>query len=126
MPFGLRELRRWRFEWAMMSRRLGYRPNLLRPRTFNEKVARRKLSEAPALWSQLADKVAVREIVRDLIGPHVLVPQLQVCDRSDALFLESLPARFVMKASHGAGWNWIVNGSKPRPSEDAIRKRAAE
>ena len=126
MPFRLRELRRWRFEWVMMARKLGYYPNLLRPTTFNEKVARRKLSESPPLWSQPADKVAVRAIVKELIGEQYLIRRLLVADVAEDIVLDDLPDRFMLKASHGSGWVWPVRASGSRPSQDAIRRRCAQ
>jgi hypothetical protein len=55
---------------ATMRSQCGYVSNIFLPRSFNEKVIKRKLSPAPALWSVLADKVRVREYVSSVVGPR--------------------------------------------------------
>ena len=50
----------------------GSSPHLLRPRTFNEKLQRAKLFNRNARYTRFADKIAVREYVRERVGAEVL------------------------------------------------------
>ncbi len=50
----------------------GKYPRLLRARTLNEKMQRSKLVSRKARYTCFADKVAVREYVRERVGPDVL------------------------------------------------------
>jgi len=111
-----------RGETLAMYDSLGYLPNLLWPRSFSEKVVRRKLRRHPALWSDYSDKVKVRDHVIQRVGKDCLTDLYLVTDNPDEIRLASLPPRFVVKANHGSGWNLIVNGSAAI-SEAALRSQ---
>lgn len=88
---------------------LGYWPNLLWPRTFNEKLVRRYLLATPEpLWSVVADKVRVRDYVARLAGPEILNEVYLVTDDPREIRLADLPDAFVVKANHGSGFNVLV------------------
>jgi hypothetical protein len=116
-----RLLGRERFERVMFEHRVGYRPNLDAPRTFNEKLSWRKLyadlPEAPLL----ADKLAVRERVRKLVGGEYLTELLQVAERTADVDFEALPESFVAKATHGSGFNVFV-AERSRTDLAALRR----
>src|SRR5262245_47363390 len=86
---------------------LRYLPNLIRPRTLNEKLLRRKLHPFPPEWAIWADKVAVRELVRDRVGARYLNEVYFTTSEPAAIPFEALPPDFVVKANHGSGWNLI-------------------
>jgi len=109
-----------RGETLAMRDALGYFPNLLRPRSFSEKVVSRKLTPAPRVWSEYSDKIVVRDHVARLVGPNYLTDLHLVTDDPDAIRLDSLPQRFVVKANHGSGWNRVVDG-RDVVSEDVVR-----
>jgi hypothetical protein len=50
----------------------GFPPRLLRPRTFNEKLQSSKILARRSHHTRFADKLAVRDFVRERIGPEVL------------------------------------------------------
>ena len=54
-----------------------------------------------------ADKWAVREYVKARTGEKYLVPCIGVYDDVDKIPFEKLPNQFVLKATHGSGWNII-------------------
>jgi hypothetical protein len=86
----------------------GFPPRLLRPRTFNEKLQRYKIFFRRARQTRFADKLAVRDFVRERIGPEVLTQLFWTgLDLEDAR-RQHLPNRFVLKANHGSGWSVIV------------------
>ena len=69
----------------------GYWPNLDEPCTIQEKVLWRRLYEDMSEAVKLADKVAVREYVRDVVGEQYLVPAVAIADSADELDFEALP-----------------------------------
>lgn len=82
--------------------------NLDNPKTFNEKINWMKLKYKNELATICADKYEVRGylekkgykwLLNDLIGVYESVSDLDV---------DKLPDRFVLKATHGSGWNLIV------------------
>lgn len=93
----------------MMRDALGYEPNLRRPRTFNERMARKILHDRNPLIPQTLDKIAVRDWVAGRIGTETLVPLLGVWDCAADIPWEALPARFVLKTNHGSGYNILVS-----------------
>lgn len=78
------------------------------PRTYNEKIQWMKINDHDPRKVMLADKVAVRDYVKQTIGEEYLIPLIGVYETVDAIDFDSLPNRFVLKASHGSGWNAIV------------------
>ena len=111
-------------ETLRMFDSLGYFPNLLWPRSFSEKVVRRKL-HAPAMWSEFADKVRVRDYVASRIGEGYLNPLHLVTTTPEEIDIASLPDRFVVKANHGSGWNLMVT-DKGAITESSIRARCGK
>ena len=97
-------------------------PNLSAPRTFNEKIQWLKLHFRDPLLKQCADKWTVRDFVRHHAGAGVLIPALGNWNSPDDIDFLTLPDRFVLKASHGSGWNIIVR-DKATMDVDAVRRR---
>jgi FkbM family methyltransferase len=94
-------------EWLRRAYRVrfGTDPNFDRPRTFNEKIQAYKLRYRLPLLSTLADKCAVRAYVQARVGGDHLIPSLGCYDSFADIPVASLPRRFVLKATHGSGWN---------------------
>jgi teichuronopeptide biosynthesis TupA-like protein len=84
-------------------------PNLIRPRTFNEKVLHRILFDRSAWMPMVADKYRVRDYVRERVGPHILPELYWVTDDPGTIPFATLPDRFVVKPTHGSGWVEIVH-----------------
>ena len=78
------------------------------PRTMTEKIHWLKLYDSTPLKGRLADKFLVREWIADTVGEEYLVPLLGVWDSPDEIDFASLPTSFVLKATHGSGWNILV------------------
>ena len=83
-------------------------PNLLRPKTFNEKVLHRIVFCRASWMAMAADKYRVRDHVREQVGEHVLPTLFHVTTDPDTIPFEALPDRFVVKPTHGSGWVEIV------------------
>jgi hypothetical protein len=73
---------------------------------------------------QCADKFGVREYVERAVGECYLVPLLGVYDAADSIDFSILPQRFVIKATHGSGWNIFVP-DKSKADLRRIRRRAS-
>lgn len=83
--------------------------NLERPETFNEKLQWLKLRHRPAGLPALVDKLAVRRFVEARVGPDVLNTLYASADSLHDIPLESLPDAFIIKCTHGSGWNIVVS-----------------
>lgn len=79
------------------------------PRTFNEKVEYKMAWDRNPMLRVFADKVASREYVSRVVGPHVLATHHAVVDDPRDLDLEGLPSRYVVKPSHASGAVIIVH-----------------
>jgi len=75
------------------------------PETWSEKIQWLNLHYREPLMALCADKFLVRDHVRDRGLGDNLVPLLGVYDRLEEIDYGDLPARFVLKATHGSGWN---------------------
>lgn len=91
------------------------------PRTYTELVHRSKLNWRDPLRARTADKVAVREYVRERIGAEYLIPLITVLERPEDLDLPKLPNAFILKAAHGSGMNLVVR-DKSEASEAQLRE----
>lgn len=89
-------------------------PNLDRPKTFSDKVQWRKLYDRRSIFTTLADKLAVKEYVKSMCA-EVFVPKLIWSGESLMdLNVQCLPNKYVIKANHASGTNYIVkNGEHP-------------
>lgn len=90
------------------EKRMGYRLCLADPRTFSEKMQWLKVHGRLERFAPWTDKERVRNYVRDCVGETYLVPLLGVYGRTKDIPLQALPDRFVIKATHGCGWNELV------------------
>jgi hypothetical protein len=105
-------------------RHVGRIPNLVSPQTFNEFILHRCLHPQPH-WSRLADKLAVREFVKERIGEEYLVPLIAVPDVFTQAVFDSLPNAFVMKTNHGCAYVKIVE-DKRRTSFEELNRLAQQ
>jgi TupA-like ATPgrasp len=100
----------------------GRYPNLMRPRTFNEWIARRKALDRRPILTCFADKYAVREFVSKRVGSHILTELYCVTRDVAEIPFDSLPNRFVVKPTHGSGWVTVVR-DKSQLDRDALLKQ---
>ena len=110
------------YERIQFRRHLGYLPNLQKPRTFNEKVAVRKLIEEMPSAPVLSDKIAVRHHVANAVGDKYLNEVFQIADQADEIDFDQLPDQFVAKVNHGSHMNAIVS-DKSQVNREAIRDK---
>ena len=91
----------------------GYTPNLLAPITFNEKLFHKMIFDRRPVLTVFTDKIAVREHVENRLGgTGHLTKVFRVFEKPEELCDFTFPERFVLKANHGSGWNYIHAGRK--------------
>ncbi len=86
----------------------GQKLNLKHPKTLNEKIQWLKIFDNRQPKSELADKVLVRDWVREKIGDEYLKPVLWIGDKFDDIPFDSLPISFVVKCNHGCKWQFTI------------------
>lgn len=88
---------------------LGYWPDLKHPRSFNEKIQHRKLFAPHPLSTLVADKWAVREFVASQCGLASILNEIYfVGSDPEKIPFDDFPDKFVIKATHGSGWNIFI------------------
>lgn len=111
---------------AMHRHKLGRWPNLVRPRTFNEKVLYKCLHDHRDLLVRTADKLAVRDYVKATVGADYLTVLIDATDDPSDLDFARLPQAFVAKANHASGPEWYrIITDKDRGDLADLREAAA-
>ena len=84
----------------------GYKLNLKNPTTYNEKLQWIKLYYRNPLLTKLVDKYTVREYVGER-APEILTKLFWEGFNVKEIPWETLPDQFVIKVTHGSGFNII-------------------
>ena len=90
----------------------GYWPDFTHPRYYSEKIQARKYhAKKNSLFTPYADKLRVRDYVKDTIGEEYLIPLLYT---GSQLPSESLmpSGNFIIKATHDSGTTQIIHNGK--------------
>ncbi len=97
-------------------------PNLINPKTFNEKLQWLKLHDIHPEYAQMVDKIESKKYVAKRIGEEFVIPTLGVWEKFDDIVFEDLPNKFVLKTSHDSG-SIIVVGDKSKMDFVAAKKK---
>jgi len=89
------------------KKRLNREVNLNNPKKYNDKLQWLKLYWDDPLAEAAADKYKVRELVTNRVGSQYLNKLLGVYESVDEIDLDVLPNKFVLKGTHGSGFNII-------------------
>lgn len=81
--------------------------NLNNPQSFNEKLNWLKLYYHNPRLTILADKYAVKEVVKDMIGEEYVVPNYGVWESFEQIDFSKLPNQFVLKGTHDSGGAFV-------------------
>lgn len=92
----------------LFERRTGEILDYEHPVTFNQKIQWSKAYNAEREYGELADKFLVRAYVSSKIGTEYLTKLYGVWDSVKDVDFAILPEQFVIKATHGCGWNIVV------------------
>ena len=89
------------------KKRLGREVEFEDPVDFSDKLQWLKLNWYDPLATTASDKYGVRKMVADQIGNQYLNDLLGVYESVDEIELDKLPTSFVLKGTHGSGFNLI-------------------
>jgi hypothetical protein len=102
--------------------RHGHYPNLLRPRSFNEKILWRMLFDRRQILTIFAGELESRDYVQArLQGDAALIPLVGVAGTAGDIHRMALPAAFAVKANHGSGMVQLHRGPG-LPDRSAIER----
>lgn len=86
--------------------------DLNNPLLYSDKLQWLKLYWRDSVAEVCADKFAVRKYVEDKIGENYLNEIYDVYDSVNEINLDKLPNKFVLKATHGSGYNVVCVNKK--------------
>lgn len=109
----------------ILEQELHYHPDLVNPRTFNEKINWLKLHYHDPLITKCCDKYAVKDYVTGVIGEGYAVPTIAAWKRPEDIDLSALPDKFVLKVNWSSGYNIIVPDKKAFDPNKALKKLTA-
>jgi hypothetical protein len=83
---------------------MGYELNIKNPQTFNEKIQWIKFNIRIDLYTLCADKLAVRDYIKEQIGEEYLIPLIFHTNNPEELTLDKLPDYpVIIKTNHASG-----------------------
>ena len=80
--------------------------------TFSDKIFLRKVVDRNPLLPLLADKVNVKGYVAQRIGRECVIPTIWSGRQLSESVLRTIEYPFVLKASHGSGWNIFIRNEQ--------------
>lgn len=100
-------------------------PDLKNPKTFNEKLTWLKLYDHNPIYTTMVDKYEAKKYVADVIGEEYIIPTYGIWDRAEDIDFDSLPDKFVLKATHDSGRVIICKDKSKLDRENAIKEMRA-
>jgi hypothetical protein len=100
----------------------GRNPDFKKPVTFNEKLLWLMLYWRHPLKTQCADKYTLRSYVNQNGWGHILPELLGVYENSSEINFDVLPEKFVLKCSHGSGFNIVCRNKATFDTKEATSK----
>ena len=104
----------------MYLRAFGRLPNLKHPKTFNEKIAWRKLHQHDPQFTLYADKIAVKAEIAKLIGVQHVIETLWVGKNPQDIPWDSLQPPYVIKVSHSCGRHVFVRKTQDIKRDETV------
>ena len=106
----------------LYKKKLGKVTDFFNPKDINEKIQWLSFYTDTSLWTNLADKYAVRKYVADHVGEDILVPLIGKWDRAEDIDFDSLPNKFVIKPNNGS-YDTIIVKDKSKANFEEIRHK---
>ncbi|MEK4751965.1 ATP-grasp fold amidoligase family protein [Priestia sp. FSL R5-0597] len=94
------------------KKRLNRDLELNNPTKFNDKLQWLKLNWNNSLATQCADKYMVRQFVKERIGSKYLNEIYGIFENVEEINVDNLPKSFVLKGTHGSGFNLICKNKE--------------
>ena len=104
------------------KKRLGRELNLNNPVKYNDKLQWLKLNWYDPIATKCADKYEVREIIKEKIGEKYLNELIAVYESVDEIDINKLPDKFVLKGTHGSGFNIICEDKSKMNWDEEFKK----
>lgn len=82
--------------------------NLTTPQNFTEKIQWLKLYDRRPEYTQMVDKLTVKDYVAKKIGNEYIIPTIGVWDKVSDIDFDTLPDQFVLKTTNGGGSGGVV------------------
>jgi hypothetical protein len=99
-------------------------PRLDNPVTFNEKIQHRKLFDRDPRLTEFSDKILAKERVAAVLGPEWIIPTIWSGTALPPRPERTWPIPYVLKASHGSGWNLFIRSREDENWPDIERTTA--
>lgn len=106
----------------LFKKRMGYKCDLFHPVTFNEKLQWLKLNAINPDYTRLADKVKLKEFVREKLGEEYVVPTLGIWNKPEEINFDELPSNYIIKCNHGSGSLFSLLVDETITKEEIITK----
>src|SRR5690554_3478242 len=104
------------------KKRLGRELELDNPIMYNDKLQWLKLNWYDPVATKCADKYEVREIIKEKIGEEYLNELIGVYESVDEIDIDKLPDKFVLKGTHGSGFNIICKDKSKMNWDEEFKK----
>lgn len=91
------------------------------PKTYTEKMQIEKLFHNYPIKTKLADKIEVREWVKEIIGEEYLIPLIGMYENPNEIDFTKLPNNFVIKTNSGSGDVIVVRDKTKLNKLDFVR-----
>lgn len=96
----------------------GKKLNLKNPQTYCDKLNWLKLHDIRPEYTRMADKVAVRGYLKEVLGEDICIPVLGVWEHYDDIDFDALPEKFVLKCSHDSGSTKVIKDKSTMNHEE--------
>lgn len=103
----------------------GYKLNMKKPVTYNEKIQWIKFNGFTREMINCTDKYRVRKYIKECGCEELLIPLLWEGYDPNLIPFESLPNQFVIKVTHGSGFN-IICQDKSKLNEAKVKKQLSK
>ncbi|WP_218645659.1 MULTISPECIES: ATP-grasp fold amidoligase family protein [unclassified Acinetobacter] len=100
----------------------GYKLNLNKPRTYNEKLQWLKIHYKTPVMTKMVDKFLAKEFARNIIGDDFIVKSYGTWNSFEEIDFNVLPKSFVLKTTHDQGGVIIVRDKNKLDKEYAKNK----
>lgn len=97
---------------SLYEKQTGRKPDLDSPRAFTEKLQWLKLNYRNPAIPLASDKYEAKKYIAQKGFPELIIPTLAVYESADEIDLSALPEEFIIKATHGSGWNFICKDKR--------------
>ena len=88
---------------------------------FNEKIQWLKLYDRKEIYHTIVDKCEVKKYVSQKIGEEYIIPTIGIWKSTNSIDINTLPASFVIKATHDSGGVYICKDKSNFNFDDCYR-----